>query len=464
MNIRELLQTDECEFLDFKYEMYQILSSDSNRKLREKMELFRDITSLINVKDPDIETNESYLVIGIGETNKKYDGRHNNIDFTITQSIIQLIREFIEPSLSVEFNENYISGDNNNLTLSENPLPNYDRVITIIFKRELGTVYELKKEMGNRDLGFERVGAAYTRDESHKRRITEKDRNKIRDVLDVRLMLTFEQNSSEFILQKPLKKIFTDAELDEKLKRLEESLSQDLNSLTEESFGLDNSKKEKIVDLFTRIGRTDYMIPEITEADWEEYNKNVDSYIMELKSFLKERLLYFEELNQILSLNLELHNNGKEMAADIDAFLIIPESCEFIDELPQFQLELPKRPKKPKPSLRSVNPLGGMAETMKQINKSLTSNFSESVSNILSPAIYSLGMGKSQENYLIEDNQTLKLSVEKLKQGYYLTINNILIKVPSITDYPELLLQFGIIVGRPSKTFNDKLLLKIDTR
>ena len=159
-----------------------------------------------------------------------------------------------------------------------------------------------------------------------------------------------------------------------------------------------------------------------------------------------------------------MHNNGKEMAADIDAFLIIPESCEFIDELPQFQLELPKRPRKPKPSLRSVNPLGGMAETMKLINKSLTSNFSESVSNILSPAIYSLGMGKSQENYLIEDNQTLKLSVEKLKQGYYLTINNILIKVPSITDYPELLLQFGIIVGRPSKTFNDKLLLKIDTR
>ena len=463
MNIRDLLQSNECEFLDFKYKMYEILYSDSNRKLLEKMELLRDITSLINVKNPDIETNESYFVIGLGETNKKYDGRHNNVDFTHTQSIIQLIQEFIEPSLSVEFKENYIAGDYNNIMLSDNPLPDYDRILTIIFKREIGTVYEFKKEIGNQELGFERVGAAYTRDESHKRRLTEKDRIKIREVLNVRLKLTFENNSNEFRLQKQLKKIFTDAELDEKLRRVRESLLQDLNSLTEESFGLDKSKREKISDLFTRIGRPNYIIPEITEADWEEYNKNVDSYIKELNHFLKERLLYFEELNQILSLNLELHNNGKEMAADIDAYLIIPESCEFIDERPQFQLELPKRPKKPKPSLRSVNPLGGMTEAFEVITKSLTSNFSESLGILLSPDIYSLGIRNSPENYLIEDNHTLKISAEKLKQGYFLTIENVLIKVPSIRDYDELLIEFGIIVGRPSKTFYEKLLLKIDT-
>ena len=49
MNIRELLQSTECEYLDFKYGMYEILSPDYNRKILDRIELLRDIFSLINI-------------------------------------------------------------------------------------------------------------------------------------------------------------------------------------------------------------------------------------------------------------------------------------------------------------------------------------------------------------------------------------------------------------------------------
>ncbi len=463
MNIRELLQTKECEFLDFKYAMYEILSPDNNKKLLERMELIRDIFSLINIKRTDIEINESYLVIGIDETDQKYNGRHKNITFTNTQLIIQLIQEFIEPSLTIEFKDNYIAGDHNNIMLSENPVPGYDRILTFMFKREIGTVYEFKKQIGNKDVGFERVGAAYSRDESHKRRIRESDRIKIREVLNVRLILTFENNSSGFLVKKNLKKIYNDEELDEKLKRVKESLYQDLSSIPKEKL-LDESEREKMSNLFSRISGTDYIYSEISEADWEEYNKKIDSYIEELKKFLKKRGEYFKESNKILSFNLELHNNGKEMATDIDLYLIIPEPCEFIEELPQFQLESQKIPKRPRSSLlRVYDPLTNMGKTMAGMTKALASNFTESFDQLLSPSIYSLGTRNSPNNYSIEDKQTLNIQSEKLKQGYFMKINKIRVKIPSIVEYDELIIQFVIITGRPSRTFNDRLILKINT-
>ena len=263
MNFRELLQSNECEYLDFKYGMYEILSPDNNRKILERMEFLRDIFSLINIKRTDIEIEESYLVIGVGETDQKYDGRHKNITFTNTQLIIQLVQEFIDPSLTIEFKENYLAGNYNNIVLSEVPAPDYDRILTFVFKREIGTVYEYKKEIGNNHIGVERVGATYTRDESHKRRIRESDRIKIREFLNVRLILMFENESNEFIIKKNLKKIHNDEELDEKLIKIKESLYQDLSSIPKEKL-LNDSEKEKISNLASRFTGTNYIFSEIT--------------------------------------------------------------------------------------------------------------------------------------------------------------------------------------------------------
>lgn len=461
MNFRKLLQTSECEYLDFKYMMYDILSPDNNKKILERMELLRDIFSLINIKRTDIEINESYLVIGIDETDQKYNGRHNNISFTKTQLVIQLIQEYIDPSLTIKFEEYYIAGDSNNIKLSEKPISGYDRILIFIFKREIGTVYEFKKEFGNKDMGFERVGAAYTRDESHKRRIRESDRIKIREVLNARLMLTFENKLSEFVLKKNLKKIHSDKELDEKLKKIKESLYQDISSVPKEK-RIDESDRKKISILASRLSGINYTYSEISEKDWLDYNNSVDSYVEDLKTFLKKREEHFEEINKILSFNLELRNIGKEMATDIDLYLLIPKQCEFLDILPKFQLEPPKIPKKPKPSLRLYDPLTKMGETMARVTKALTSNFNNSLDVLYSPTLESLRAMNSPNEYSIEDKRTLNLHSEKLKQGYSCQINNIRVKVPSITDYNELVIQFIIAIGTPSKTFNDKLVLKVD--
>lgn len=358
---------------------------------------------------------------------------------------------------------NYLAGDHNNIVLSEVSAPNYDRILTFVFKREIGTVYEYKKEIGNNHVGVERVGATYTRDESHKRRIRERDRIKIREFLNVRLILTFENESNEFIIKKNLKKIHNDEELDKKLNKIKDSLYQDLSSIPKEKL-LNDSEKDNISNLASRFTGTNYIFSEISETDWEDYNKNVDSYIEDLKIFLKKRKEHFEKLNNTLKFNIELHNIGKEMATDIDLYLSIPKPCEFIEKIPRFQLEPPKIPKKPRPSLQKIyNPLANMRESMAGVTRALTSNLGsvfETLEFPLSESIRTLG---SLSNYSIENEQNSNVHAEKLKQGYFLQFNDIRVKIPSITKYSELPIQFIISTGTPSRTFKDILVLKIDT-
>lgn len=78
----------------------------------------------------------------------------------------------------------------------------------------------------------------------------------------------------------------------------------------------------------------------------------------------------------------------------------------------------------------------------------------------LSEAVRTIG---SHSNYSIEDKQTLNIHAEKLKQGYFVQINDIKVKIPSISSYNELPIKFIISIGTPSRTFKDKLVLKIDT-
>lgn len=207
-----------------------------------------------------------------------------------------------------------------------------------------------------------------------------------------------------------------------------------------------------------------YAFSEISETDWEEFNKNVYSYIEDLKEFLKKRKEYFEKSNNILKFNLKLLNIGKEMATDIDLYLFIPKPCEFIEKIPKFQLEPPKIPKKPKPSLQKVyNPLANLSESMAGVAKVLSSNLGgvlETLNYPLSEAVRTIG---SPSHFLIEDKQILNIYAEKLKQGYTIRINNIKVKIPSITSYNELPIKFIISIGTPSRTFKDKLVLKIDS-
>ena len=131
---------------------------------------------------------------------------------------------------------------------------------------------------------------------------------------------------------------------------------------------------------------------------------------------------------------------------------------------PKFQLEPPKIPKKPKPSLQMVyNPLANLSESMAGVTKALSSNIGgvfETLGFPLSESVRTIG---SLSNYSIEDKQTLNIHAEKLKQGYFVQINDIKVKIPSITSYNELPIKFIITTGTPSRTFTDKLVLKIDT-
>ena len=152
------------------------------------------------------------------------------------------------------------------------------------------------------------------------------------------------------------------------------------------------------------------------------------------------------------------------MATDIDLYLFIPKPCEFIEKIPKFQLEPPEIPKKPKPSIQKVyDPLPNMSESMAGVTRALSSNLGRAFETLNFPLSESIKTIGSPSSYSIEDEQVSNIHVEKLKQGYFLQINDIRVKIPSITNYDELPIIFIINTGTPSRTIKDKLVLKIDT-
>ena len=167
--------------MDFKSHMYKLNSENIKTKLAQKKEFLKDILGLINNKRYDDNFGKAYLIVGVSEEGGEYNGIHRNIDNVNKQSIIQILNEFIFPSIDIEINEYYISGDKDNLLFSNVNKKEYDRIILLTLKYEVGIVYELKKKIGNpaENVKFYYEGTSFTRDGSHTRRMMQLDRYKI---------------------------------------------------------------------------------------------------------------------------------------------------------------------------------------------------------------------------------------------------------------------------------------------
>ena len=179
--IKQLLAHKECEFLDFKSHMYKLNSENIKTKLEQKKEFLKDVLGLINNKRYDDNFGKAYLIVGVSEEGGEYNRIHRNIDTVNKQSIIQILNEFIFPSIDIEINEYYISGDKDNILFSNVNKERYDRIILLTLKYEIGIVYELKKKIGNpaENVKLYYEGTSFTRDGSHTRRMMQQDRYKI---------------------------------------------------------------------------------------------------------------------------------------------------------------------------------------------------------------------------------------------------------------------------------------------
>ncbi len=185
--IKKLLETKECEYLDFKIAMYDLFSEKKKTKWEQRKEFLKDILSLVNNKNMETSKGEAYIVIGVGEENEKYNGNHRNIDFTDEGSLIKLKNEFIGPKFKIEVEEYYIFGDQDNILIRVDNSVGFDRNIIIKLLYEVGVIYELKKDCGNSTFNVEyyRKGTSFTRDGSIAIRMMQEDRNKILDINNI---------------------------------------------------------------------------------------------------------------------------------------------------------------------------------------------------------------------------------------------------------------------------------------
>jgi len=182
--IKRILETKECEYLDFKIAMYDLFSKNKTTKWEQKKEFLKDILGLINNKNIENSKGVAYIVIGVGEENEKYNGNHRNIDFTNEGSLIQLINEYIAPKFKIEIDEYYISGEKDKILINLNSSARYDRIILIKLLYKVGVKYELKKKCGNPTFNVEYYykGTSFTRDGSITSRMMQEDRDKISDI------------------------------------------------------------------------------------------------------------------------------------------------------------------------------------------------------------------------------------------------------------------------------------------
>lgn len=182
--LNQLLGSKECEYLDFKYRMYDLLSKNKEHRTKARREFLKDILGLVNKTSNHSEKEDvSYILIGVGEKKEKYDATHANIDFDRFQTLNQLLDKFISPKLVIDYHIYYISGDKSNILIENTPKHDYDRNILLIIDHDLGKVYEIKKKFGAPELGLCEyyIGTSFTRDKSHVRNLTQQDREKIRE-------------------------------------------------------------------------------------------------------------------------------------------------------------------------------------------------------------------------------------------------------------------------------------------
>ncbi|MHA2034782.1 MAG: hypothetical protein ACW98X_00020 [Promethearchaeota archaeon] len=420
-HIKSLIMVGECEFLDFKFDMYNIFHNNNNARILNRQEFLRDVLSLVNIKRTEKVFKKSYLIIGLDENNENYNGNHIHIDFNDFLTLTHIIQTYISPSLTAEIEEFFIMGDAKNILLSKSPVSNYDRVIMIIFTHKIGDVYEIKKEYGNKGVGFLRVGESYTRDGSSKRRITESDRIIIRSLKNIDLTLKFKEGNQKFEIIKNIKAIHSSGLFDTKLDLIKESLMDRLFKVYES----------------------------LPKSAMEDYKFSVNSYIEELKGFLIIRNNYFNELNKIISFELELVNQGTEKAKDIDVFITTREDMQFIKELPDKPENIPKIP-----SLSIPNSLNNLMN----IGRILSSAIPNDIFTSLSPSIYQM----KSKNYTEIENNNLRVHLNELKQDFLYNIDTSYIKLDSMTNRNEIKLKYIIIIGEPSQTLKGELTLIVE--
>ena len=419
--IKSLIQVGECEFLDFKFEMYDIFHDNINAKILNRQEFLRDVLSLVNIKKTGKVFEKSYLMIGLDENNGNYNGNRMLIDFYDFLTLTHIIQTYISPSLTAEFEEYFIMGDAKDILLSKSPVSNYDRIIMIIFTRKIGDVYEIKKEYGNNRVGFLRVGESYTRDGSSKRRITESDRIIIRSLKNIDLTLKFKEGNQIFKIMKNLKVIYKNDLFNTKLELIKECLMDKLFKVYES----------------------------LPKSAIEDYKFRVNNYIEELKGFLIIRNNYFDEINKIVSFNLELVNQGTEKVKDIDVYIIIQDNTQFIKELPDKPENIPETPSLPIPN--SLN-------NLMNISRILSSAIPSDIFTSLSPSIYQVG----SKNYTEIENNNLRVYIHELKQDFLYNIDTVYIKLDSIINRNEIKLKYSIIIGKPSQTLEGELKLIVE--
>lgn len=420
-HIKSLILVGECEFLDFKFDLYNIFHTNKYARILNRQEFLRDVLSLVNIKRTEKVFKKSYLIIGLDENNGNYNGNHMHIDFNDFLTLTHIIQTYISPSLTAEFEEYFIMGDAKNILLSKSPVSNYDRIIMIIFTRKIGDVYEIKKEYGNNRVGFLRVGESYTRDGSSKRRITESDRIIIRSLKNIELTLKFKEGNQKFEIIKNIKAIYSNDLFDTKLDLIKESLMDRLFKVYES----------------------------LPKSAIEDYKFRVNNYIEELKGFLIIRNNYFNEMNKIVSFELELVNQGTEKVKDIDVYIIIQDNTQFIKELPDKPENIPETPSLPIPN--SLN-------NLMNISRILSSAIPSDIFTSLSPPIYPI----ESKNYTEIENNILRAHIYELKQDFLYNIDDIYIKLDSITNRNEIKLEYIIIVGEPSQTLKGELILIVE--
>lgn len=181
--IKKLLKTKEGPCLDFKFNMYNILSNVSQEKSYHRKELIKDVLALINNIYSEPEEGIAYLIIGVDETDEKFNGIHKNIAFKNTQMCLQLIRNYIKPIPNIKFVEYFISGNLKDIKIRKNPMFGYNRNLLIKIYYEIGTVYEVKQQIGTPNMSriYLPKNISFTRMDSHTRELTQEDRQLIVD-------------------------------------------------------------------------------------------------------------------------------------------------------------------------------------------------------------------------------------------------------------------------------------------
>ena len=175
--IKRLLEERECEFLDFKSQMYDVISRDKKRKREQKAEFIKDVLSLVNNKTREKNLGVAFLQIGVGEENEKFNGKITNIEKIDEQPFLQALNNYINPQITLDFIEYYIRIDGS-VEISLGEKDGFYRNYLIQLNYEVGTHYMIKKKLYGKNNSHIPT-TSWTRDCSHIRLIIKEDIIKI---------------------------------------------------------------------------------------------------------------------------------------------------------------------------------------------------------------------------------------------------------------------------------------------